>query len=196
MALRAGLHERWLFLSRYVRAARFVGSVTPSSRYLVRTLLAMADVGSARTVVELGPGTGPFTAGLLARLAPDARLICVERDAAFVRHLRTRFPDPRLTVICGGAEHLERILRDLQTGPPECIVSGLPLTSLPGPVREAILEAAARSLPAGGRLLLYQYTLLMRGHLRRHFRRLTVRWELRNLPPAACIACADPFGRH
>jgi phospholipid N-methyltransferase len=193
--LRAELYERWLFLHRYVRSARFVGAVTPSSRSLVRTLLAMGDLDGARLVVELGPGTGPFTAGLLARLGPDARLVCIERDRAFVRHLQTRFRDPRLTVVCGEAEHLEAILGDLQLGAPACIVSGLPLTSLPGHAREAILGAVSRALPAGGRLLLYQYTLLMRGHLRRHFRSVTVRWEARNLPPAACIACTDPFVR-
>lgn len=182
--------ERWLFVRRFVAAPRYMGSITPSSRYLVRALIRLADISSARVVVELGPGTGPFTAGLLAGLPEEGRLLCIERDPHLAEHLRRRLPDSRLTVVTGDARTLQQTLGDSGLGGQvPLIVSGLPFTSLPAADREAILTAVTRCLTPDGRFLLYQYSQAMRPHLCRHFRRVESRWELRNIPPAVCIRC-------
>jgi phospholipid N-methyltransferase len=182
--------ERWLFLRRVLAAPRYVGSVTPSSRYLVDALVNLSNASHVRTAVELGPGTGPFTKGLLARLPADGRLLCIERDERFADYLRRRFDDPRLTIVTGDAQRLEQYLAD--AGMDErvpLIVSGLPFTSLPPEVRESILAAVVRCLSPDGCFLLYQYSYAMRAHLRRHFRRVESHWELRNIPPAVCMRC-------
>lgn len=182
--------ERLLFVRQFLASPRTMGSITPSSRHLVSTLLRLTDVSAARCLVELGPGTGPFTAGLLAQMSPDARLLCVERDPSLADHLRTRFRDERLIVATADARDLPRLL--LEAGMPTqvpVIVSGLPFTSLPPDVREGILRAIAASLTPEGNFLLYQYSTAMRGTLRRHFREVVSRWELRNIPPAVCMRC-------
>lgn len=182
--------ERWLFFRRVLAAPRHVGAVTPSSRYLVDALMRLSNVSAVRTAVELGPGTGPFTAGLLARLPPDSRVLCIERDERFADHLQKRFDDPRLSVVRGDAQQLDRHLADHRMGAQvPLIVSGLPFTSLHGEARESILAAVARCLSPEGCFLLYQYSHTMRPHLLRHFGRVECHWELRNIPPAVCIRC-------
>lgn len=167
-----------------------MGSITPSSKYLVDTLVGLADVAAAPQIVELGPGTGPFTAGLLRRMASDARLLCVERDPDLADHLRARFRDPRLIVVTGDARELEHYLKEHDFNRRvSLIVSGLPFTSLPDDVREDILTAIKTSLWPDGDFLLYQYSLAMRARLRRYFRTIEPTWELRNLPPAVCLRC-------
>jgi phospholipid N-methyltransferase len=167
-----------------------MGSITPSSRHLVAALVRLSNIASARTVVELGPGTGPFTAGLLTGMRPDARLLCVERDPALADHLRARFADPRLTVLTGDARDLERHLADEGiAGRVPLIVSGLPFTSLPAEVRHGILASVTHCLAPDGLFLLYQYSPAMRSLLRRYFRRVESRWELRNIPPALVMRC-------
>lgn len=182
--------ERLLFLRRTLAAPRYSGSITPSSRYLVQTLLCLSDIAATRTAVELGPGTGPFTAGLLERLPAEGKLLCIERDPELADHLRGRFHDPRLTVVTGDAQDLEQHLTDHGLeGKVPLIVSGLPFTSLPAELREAILSAIVRCLASDGSFLLYQYSYAMRRHLRRYFRQVESRWELRNIPPAVCMRC-------
>lgn len=182
--------ERWLFLRQLLAAPRYVGSVTPSSRYLVDALMRLYDVSGVRSAVELGPGTGPFTAGLLARLPADGRLLCIERDPRFVHHLRDRFDDARLSLVSADAQDLEQLLADHGMGPRvSLIVSGLPFTSLPADVRESILAAVTRCLSHDGAFLLYQYSPAMRPHLLRHFSRVDSQWEVRNIPPAVCLRC-------
>ncbi|MGI8827702.1 MAG: class I SAM-dependent methyltransferase [Chloroflexota bacterium] len=182
--------ERLLFIRRALVAPRYLGSITPSSHYLVDTLLRLCPVSAARAVVELGPGTGPFTQGLLGRMPADGRLLCIERDPALAHHLRTRFVDPRLAVVTGDAQSLDRHLADHGLdGEVPLIVSGLPFTSLPAEMRESILATIERCLTPDGCFLLYQYSNAMRRHLRRHFRQVTSRREVRNIPPAVCIRC-------
>ncbi len=185
--------EQFLFLRRAIASPRHLGSITPSSRFLVRTLLDLGDVGAATFIVELGPGTGPFTGELLRRMAPGARLLCIERDPLFARHLRDRWRDPRLTIVQGDAQHLRQFLQEYGFAAPQLVVSGLPFTSLPSPVRDGILETVARALAPGGKFLLYQYSHAVFPHIRRYFGSVTSRWEVRNVPPAACIVCLPPL---
>ncbi len=183
-----GGRERWLFLREVLSAPRYMGAVTPSSGYLVDALMRLANGFDVRTAVELGPGTGPFTAGLLARLPADSRLLCIERDERFADHLRRRFDDPRLSIITGDAQHLERYLAEHGMGKRvPLIVSGLPFTSLPGDVRDSILATIAHCLSPEGCFLLYQYSHAIRPDLLRHFSRVESRREIRNIPPAVCM---------
>ncbi len=65
---------------------------------ILPSVLDGLDVGTE--VLELGPGPGRTTEQLL-EVAP--RLTALELDAAAVRRLRQRLPDPRLTVVQGDA---------------------------------------------------------------------------------------------
>lgn len=188
--LGARARERLLFFKQFITSPRHMGSITPSSRYLVNTLLDLADVSAAAQVVELGPGTGPFTAGLLARMPADSRLLCIERDPQLAGHLSALLEDSRLLVVSGDAaelhSHLSNVGFDAQV---PLIVSGLPFTSLPEVVRQSILRAIAEALTLDGDFLMYQYSTAMRSRLRRRFRSVETRWELRNIPPAVCMRC-------
>src|SRR3954470_4261045 len=119
------LQERLLFLRSFVAHPRQVGAILPTSRRAVGDMLDMADVGSARCVVELGAGTGSHTGPILERLAPNARLLAFEIDPDLAARLSRRYDDPRLEVIAGSAELLPDHLGDRR---PEIVVSALPFT--------------------------------------------------------------------
>jgi phospholipid N-methyltransferase len=188
---RKSVNARLLFLKQFLSSPRYLGSITPSSHYLVQRLVGLSHISQSKQVVELGPGTGPFTTGLLSHLPRDGRLLCIERDAELADHLRLRFNDERLAVVAGDAQDLRRHLREHQfASQVPLIVSGLPFTSLPVEVREAILLGIVESLRRDGEFLLYQYSYAMRNHLRRHFRTIESEWEVRNIPPAVCMRCS------
>ena len=68
--------ERVLFLRGFIQRPTEVGSIIPSSRFLERRVVRIAEVASAHVVVELGPGTGGTTRALLrAMLNPPARAV-------------------------------------------------------------------------------------------------------------------------
>ncbi len=146
----------------------------------------MAPLGQARCVVELGAGTGPYTREILARLPPDARLVSFEIDPALADGLARELPDPRLEVVTDSAARLEA---HLQGQRPEVIVSAIPFTSLPAPVRQEILAAARRVLADDGVMLVLQYSPFIQRSLQRSFSSVQRRLSPRNVPPAVLFAC-------
>lgn len=144
-----------LFWRRYMRRPLGVGAVVPSGASLAKAMVAALAPGPGDMVVEIGPGTGPFTRALLAAGVAPARLILVEFDAEFVRHLRHSFPG--VTVLQGDAQELPRLLKELGHDKVPCILSGLPLRSMPEAIRAGISRAMAASLAEGGSIVQFSY---------------------------------------
>ncbi len=184
------LSERVLFLRSFLAHPARVGAVLPTSAQAVSDMLDLADLGSASLVVELGSGTGSHTGPILDRLGPDARLVAFEIDPSLAASLRARLTDPRLRVVEGSAEHVER---ELEGERPQVVVSALPFTSLPGDLGAEILASVARVLAPGGALLVLvlQYSPLLASGLRQLFRRVERRVTLLNVPPAFLYVCRD-----
>lgn len=150
-------NSRLLFWRRYMRRPLGVGAVAPSSASLAKAMVAALAPGPGDVVVEIGPGTGPFTRALLAAGVVPSRLILVEFDMEFVRHLRHSFPG--VTVLQGDAQELPRLLKEHGHDKVPCILSGLPLRSMPDAIRTGISRAMTASLAEGGRLVQFSYFL-------------------------------------
>jgi phospholipid N-methyltransferase len=178
--------ERALFLRSFLEHPRLVGAVLPTSRRAVRDMLDLAPVQHARRVVELGAGTGVYTREILARLRPDGSLLALEIDDRMATELEARIRDPRLRVLAESAEHVEAHLDGERA---DVIVSGLPFTSLPAPVRDAVLAASRRALAPDGTMLVLQYSPFIEAALRRTFGSVTRRVSPLNVPPAFLFAC-------
>jgi phospholipid N-methyltransferase len=177
-------------LRSFLRDWRTIGSVTPSSRFLVGAMLDQINFGRARRIVEYGPGTGVFTREIMRRLAPDGQLLALDTEAHFIDDLRAQFPDdPRLIAVRGSAAQIERHVAALGWEGAEVIVSGIPYTAMPASLREQILRASARALAPGGLFTPYQYSPYIRPLLGKVFGRVETHWVLRNVPPAFFFAC-------
>lgn len=180
------LAERARFLRSFVTEPRLVGAVLPTSRRTAATMLDMGPVGRARTVVELGAGTGPITREIVSRLAPDARLLVYELDRDLARGLQAEFSDPRVEVVAESAAGLEERLGGARA---DVIFSALPFTSLPPEIRTELLDAARRALADDGVFVVLQYSPFVEAQLRRRFGRVGRRFSPLNVPPAVLYAC-------
>jgi phospholipid N-methyltransferase len=180
--------DRVRFLRAFAANPRQVGAILPTSRYAVRDMLDLGDVPGARLVVELGAGTGVQTGEILARMAPDARLVALEIDPALARVLEERFDDPRLQVVCDSAEHLDKHLSGERA---DVLVCALPFTSLEPGLRRRILDSMPQALAPGGVALVIQYSPLIQSELRRLFVSVRRRISVWNVPPAFLFACSQ-----
>jgi phospholipid N-methyltransferase len=186
--MRQQLADRLRFLLAFLAHPRQVGAVLPTSRAAVRDMLDMADVPSARLVVELGAGTGVQTGEILARLRPDARLVAVEIDPRLAQLLEDRYDDPRLQVVRDSAENLDAHLDGARA---DVLVSALPYTSLEPGLRRRILDSLPRTLAPHGVALVIQYSPVMESELRQRFSSVRRRISPWNVPPAFLFACSQ-----
>lgn len=169
-----------VFLKQFSKNWREVGSVVPSSPFLVRKMLSKVNFDSARLIVELGPGTGPLTKEILKRLHPEGWLIVIESNEAFCSMLRD-IGDPRLRVEYDSAEDLPRILGDKKAN---AILSGLPLAVIDRKTVRNILESAKKSLDPDGVFVQFQYSLASKKLLKNFFTDVVIDFTPANVPPA------------
>jgi phospholipid N-methyltransferase len=188
---RERLEERLRFLRSFLAHPRQVGSIVPTSQRTVRRMLDLAPLADAGLLVELGAGTGPYTAEILRRLGPQARYLAFEIDPALATGLAESHRDPRLEVIADSAANLEAHLDGAR---PDVLVSALPFTSLPGPVRSEILAVMGRVLAPGGVALVLQYSPLVQRDLQRTFGTVERHLSPMNVPPAVLFACRPAAG--
>jgi phospholipid N-methyltransferase len=187
---RSRLRELGLFARNFVKHPRMLGSVIPSSRFLIERLLKGVDWERAKVVVEYGPGVGTFTREILRRLAPDATLVVLETNPEFVRFLRDTVRDPRLHVVHDSAAEVGRALRERGLGAADYVISGIPFSTLPAEVREAVLGATRAALHPRGAFLVYQFSSRVLPDLRRIFSGVRRSYEPRNVLPAHLFFCA------
>lgn len=179
------------FLANPVR----MGAAFPSSRVLAGEMTDPVDFGSARVVVELGPGTGAFTRQLVQRAHPACRLLAFELDPRLAAYVAREFP--RVEVINAAAEQLAQALATRGVGAVDAVVSGLPFANFSAAQQAAIVNAVSAVLRPGGAFISYSYmhaqvlptSRRFRRSLRERFGRFHTRPVLLNAPPALVYSC-------
>jgi phospholipid N-methyltransferase len=166
-----------------------LGSIVPSSRFLIKQLLEPINWGRARVIVEYGPGVGGITAEVLRRLRADATLIAIEMNPDFVSYLHSTIKDRRLQVVQGSAAQVEEILRRFGYTRADYIISGIPFSTIPAALREEILRKTRDALEPGGAFLVYQFSTRVLRDLTRIFGYVGRRFELLNVLPAHLFIC-------
>jgi phospholipid N-methyltransferase len=178
-----------LFSRNFIKHPRMLGSLIPSSRFLVNRLLDQVDWGKANTIVEYGPGVGTFTGEILRRLRPDGTVVAIDTNRDFARYLARTLRDDRLHVIEGSAANAQDNLRERGLGRADYVISGIPYSTMDPAVRERILQATHDVLQPDGSFLVYQFTRAVLPYLRRVFPHVHQEFEPRNIMPARLFYC-------
>lgn len=182
--------QAWLFAQNFFKHPKMIGSFIPSSRYLIDRLLGEVNWRRMKVVVEYGPGVGTITRELLQRMPAGAVLIAIEMNDDFVSYLRATIQDPRLIVVHGSAAEVRGILRARGIEAADCVISGIPFTAMPEPVRERVIQETREALDEDGKFLVYQFTRAVLPHLREVFGSVRTDFEPLNILPAQLFFCS------
>jgi len=178
-----------LFARNFFKHPFMLGSVVPSSPFLVKDMMAQVDWERARVLVELGPGVGTITREVLKRMRPDAVLVAIELNTDFVEYLHEHIRDPRLRVVHGSAAHVRCVLAEQNLPPADSIISGLPYRAMTDSLRREILEESRMALHPEGSLVLFQYTRKLQPYLESSFSSVTRNFQPFNILPALIFHC-------
>ncbi|RTR00438.1 class I SAM-dependent methyltransferase [Halomonas nitroreducens] len=178
-----------LFARNFFKHPRMLGSIIPSSPFLVRRLLERIDWQHARVIVEYGPGVGTITQELLQRLPAEATLLVLETNRDFVDFLQRSLPDPRLQVVQGSAETIQAELTRLGLPAADYVLAGIPFSTMSAPSRAAVLMSSLEALSPQGSMLIYQFSSRVLPDLRRVFSDVECDFEPLNILPARLYYC-------
>lgn len=149
--------DHWTFFRQWLRNPLATAAISPSGAQLARLMLAELPAGAKR-VIELGGGTGVFTAALLKHGIRDSDLMVVELNEELHQHLSQRFPGAH--VACGDARELPSLAERsgfAEGGPADAVVSGLGLLSMSRATQQAIVASAFDCMRPDGRFIQFTY---------------------------------------
>jgi phospholipid N-methyltransferase len=175
------------FLRRFIGAPRQVGSVMPSSPYLMRAMMDKINWDSALDIAELGAGTGVFTRAIIRKMPQEGNLMVFEIDPELKAIIEKEHEG--LTVY-GDARELPQIMESLGVRHLDYVLSSLPFAVLPPGMTSTIIDAIDASLKPDGKLIAYQYSTHMKSYFRKYFESVKISFVLRNVPPAFVYECS------
>src|SRR3990167_4357838 len=114
------------FFEEFLKNLKEVGSITPSSKFLVKKMLETVDFEKAHTILELGAGSGVITRELLKKMSKGSKLVVFETNKDFFRDLK-KIEDERIIVYNQSALRLQEYLNKQVV---DYIISGIPLAML------------------------------------------------------------------
>lgn len=184
------------FARQFARQPGATGAIAPSSKSLARRVIKQADLASATTVVELGPGTGVFTEEIINNLHQDQLFFAIELNKAFVTATRRRCPSA--CVYHDAASALPQWLEKNDRTQADCIISSIPWTIFDEPDQDEIMKAIVDSLAPGGMFISIIYLgARLRSRGRYFINNLQDRFSVvnstptvwQNIPPTQIYSC-------
>ena len=175
------------FLKEFWKDKQMVGAICPSTCFLGEKMIENVDFDKARMIVELGPGTGVFTELILNRMHPDAKLLVFELNDSFYQNLAKRFDDPRVQIIHDSAEKIADYTDGKKV---DAVISSLPLMVFSEELRNNVVNAAYDSLKKDGKYMQFQYSLQSKKLLQSVYKTVSVKFTMRNFPPAFVYTCS------
>ena len=177
-------------------------AVAPSSAALAAAMVDALPAGGSPVVVELGAGTGAFTAAIQARTCGRARHLAVELNPRWARLLERRHPG--VEVVVADVARLPELLAERRLGPVDAVISGLPWVAYgSGPDGRRLPAVIADALAPTGFFTQFGYTWTrwapparrQLAELREYFADVRIsRTIWRNAPPAVVhqARCPNP----
>jgi phosphatidylethanolamine/phosphatidyl-N-methylethanolamine N-methyltransferase len=187
------------FLVEFARNPLCVGAIAPSGAALADRITAPIRPAGDPVVVELGAGTGAFTAAIQRRLAGRGTHVAVEVNPRFAARLSARYP--HVDVVDADAADLGAVLELRGLPRADVVVSGLPWAAFPAHRQQAILREAVAALADDGTFTTFAYVHAIWTPPARRFRRALSAWfgDVRtdpvvwpNLPPALTYVAHRP----
>lgn len=180
------------FFKQYILHPRSVGAVKASSKHLAEKMIEDVNFNEAENIIEIGAGTGAFTEKLVNAKQEETRLLIFEINDEFFKLLQKKYKNiHNVYVIHDTAEHMSRQMKKHKISKADYIISGLPFASLPREISVRILKECRRNLKMGGSFITFQYTRLKIPFLRHFFRRISIKKEYKNIPPAYILNCKN-----
>jgi phospholipid N-methyltransferase len=172
-----------VFFQGFLEHPKMVGSIIPSSRSTIDKMLGPVKWDECKLFVEYGPGVGTFCRPVLDRLPRGGELLVIDTNPLFIDYLRKTIRDSRFHAVLGSAEDVEEIVKSIGHEKADYVLSGLPFSSLPPGVGQAIAGATYRVLRSGGAFLTYQFRGVARDLTARHFEQVDTGVTWLNIPP-------------
>ena len=171
-----------IFYQQLLKSAKHTGAIAPSSPFLARKICSVADIPQAKTILELGPGTGAITKELLKHVHAPGSLFTVEINREFIKHLQKKYP--QAAHLHADIKSLGLIRKEHQIPPADLIVSGIPFADFNKEECSLMLQEISEAMHPKSKFILFTYSPIRFKTFFQWFEKISLHYVPLNLPPA------------
>jgi phosphatidylethanolamine/phosphatidyl-N-methylethanolamine N-methyltransferase len=182
-----------LFFKYFFKSTRHTGAIAPSSPFLAKKIVEKSKIGEAKTIIELGPGTGAITREILERMPEGCNLWTFEINKEFIEHLEKKYPEARH--IHANITKLKKTLEDNNIGHVDAIISGIPFAALKDSECDEMLGEIDSVMSEDSRFVLFTYSPLKFKNFFSWFRKVDLSYVPINLPPAHVLTLGKKYNK-
>ena len=183
--------ERSVWVRKFLRHGTKIASLTPSSRWLCRSMCRDLDPTRPQVIVELGTGTGPLTEMVLDHMHPESTFLSIEVDPDL--HALAMSRCPNADIANASVEELPDILASRNIEHVDVFLSCLPVPSLPQRINQVVLETWKRMSTNGIYTQITQVPWWYQPLYRRVFRDVSFTLVMMNPPPGGVYHCSNLY---
>ncbi|MFC5045642.1 class I SAM-dependent methyltransferase [Aquimarina hainanensis] len=167
------------------------GTVTPSSKYLIRKITEDLSIEKNQVIIEFGPGNGCITENILHKMHGSTRLISFELNQTFLSYCKNKFQQyPNFSIHNQSAVYFDQVLKELSVPKVDYIISSLPLSIISKTELNILFNKIPNYLKNEGAFIQYQYSLGKYNFLKKVFNSVEIGFTFRNIPPAFIYKCS------
>ncbi len=181
--------QRLRWAGKFFRQGSSIASLTPSSKWLSRAMCRDVDSSTPQVIVELGAGAGPVTSMITHLMHPESTFLSVELDPELHAMALKRCPD--VDIQLGSAVDLDQFLNDRGIRNVDCMISCLPVPSLPKAANKSIFDCWERRCKSGVFTQITQIPWYFRRMYARAFEDVEFDLVMMNFPPAGVYHCRN-----
>ncbi len=142
-------------LKHFIKTPKSTGAILASSKALSKRMVANLDFDNAKTIVELGPGSGAITNQILTKINDKQKFFAIELNEELYKELSQKMPD--LKLYNDNASNLAQILEKENCVSVDIVISGLPWVLFSKELQEEILNSILNSLSNNGSFVTFSY---------------------------------------
>ncbi|MDO8529560.1 MAG: methyltransferase domain-containing protein [bacterium] len=174
--------KKSIFLKNFIKSPKYTGSIKSSSSFLAKKMVKRADLGNAKTIIELGPGTGVITKVIIDQMGKDSALWTFDINKEFVDYLNGKYP--KANHIHSDILKMKEEMTKNNVKNADAVISGIPFSFYSKKECEEMLDSISDVMHKNSILVLFSYSKLRFKTFLSKFNKVNVDFVLLNIPPA------------
>lgn len=143
------------FFLKRLSDIQHIWAIASSSRFLSKKIVALANISSCTSIVEVGPWDGIFTKYISTLIQSHQSFFTIERDKQFYDHIQLVCPELTHYNVC--ASEIHDCLHKEWIASVDCIISSLPWSLFNDKLQDTLMWALYDSLSPWWTMLTFSY---------------------------------------
>ena len=183
--------SKLLFLKRFFKNRKEIGSVIPSSKFLAKKMVVSNYINNSNVIIEIWAWTGSFTKEIFKHKLEWKKVFIIEKDKSLYNLLVEKYPEYKKYIYNYDMMDLPNLLKENNLTNIDLIISGIPFRSLSKELFSWFMEnIVLKYFDETSIFMQFSYLKNTKKILNKYFNNIDIKDCWLNIPKASIFICS------